>query len=142
MNVGKCGRVAETAALVGASGAQDRGTGGNRGDLDLSGRSAARSVEHRSGGIQARGDRRRVGKIDEATYETDGSYLVVDTGQWILGRKVMIPAGVVERVDTEEERVYVDLTKEEIKSSPEFEPDRHRDDSEYRRRLSEYYGRT
>jgi hypothetical protein len=80
-----------------------------------------------------------VGKIDEDTKEAGGSYLVVDTGPWILGRKVMIPAGAVERVDTEERNVYVDLTKDEIKNSPEFDPDQHRDDSEYRERLGEYY---
>ena len=37
-----------------------------------------------------------IGRIDEATYETGSSYLVVDTGPWIFGRKVMLPAGVVE----------------------------------------------
>jgi hypothetical protein len=81
-----------------------------------------------------------IGKVDEATYESSGSYLVVDTGPWILGRKVMLPAGVVERIDPDEEQVYVDLTKDEIKDSPEFDADRQRDDTEYRRRLAEYYG--
>ena len=82
-----------------------------------------------------------IGKVDEATYETDSSYLVVDTGPWILGRKVMLPAGVIDRIDPDDEKLYVDLTKDEIKESPEFDPDIHRDDSEYRGRLGEYYGR-
>jgi rhodanese-related sulfurtransferase len=47
-----------------------------------------------------------VGKIDEATYETGASYLVVDTGPWILGRKVMLPAGVIECIDPDERKVY------------------------------------
>ena len=29
-----------------------------------------------------------IGHVDEATYETGSSYLVVDTGPWIFGRKV------------------------------------------------------
>jgi len=82
-----------------------------------------------------------IGKVDEATYETGASYLVVDTGPWILGRKVMLPAGVIDRIDSDEQSVYVDLTKDEIKDSPEFDPDVHRNDSDYRGRLGSYYGR-
>src|ERR687892_1073410 len=33
-----------------------------------------------------------IGKIDEATYDVGSSYIVVDTGPWILGRKVLLPA--------------------------------------------------
>ena len=37
-----------------------------------------------------------IGRVDEATDELLGSsYLVVDTGPWIFGRKVLLPAGVV-----------------------------------------------
>ena len=35
-----------------------------------------------------------IGKIDEASNEVGASYLVVDTGPWIFGKKVMLPAGV------------------------------------------------
>jgi len=38
-----------------------------------------------------------IGHVDEATYQVGSSYLVVDTGAWIFGRKVLLPAGVVER---------------------------------------------
>jgi hypothetical protein len=35
-----------------------------------------------------------IGYVDEATNELLGSsYLVVDTGPWIFGRKVLLPAG-------------------------------------------------
>ena len=40
-----------------------------------------------------------IGKVDEATYDTGRSYLVVDTGPWIFGKKVMLPAGVVRDID-------------------------------------------
>jgi hypothetical protein len=36
-----------------------------------------------------------IGRVDEATHEIDASHLVIDTGPWIFGRKVMLPAGVV-----------------------------------------------
>ena len=79
-----------------------------------------------------------IGKIDEATYDVGSSYLIVDTGPWIFGKKVMLPAGVVERVDPETETVFVNRTKDEIKDAPEFDPNEA--GNEYRDRLGEYYG--
>jgi hypothetical protein len=81
-----------------------------------------------------------IGKIDEATNEVGSSYLVVDTGPWILGKKVLLPAGVIERVDPDSETVYVSRTKEEIKNAPEFDEDRYRDDA-YMTEVGGYYGR-
>jgi hypothetical protein len=80
-----------------------------------------------------------IGKIDEATNETGRSCVVVDTGPWIFGRKVMIPAGAIQRIDPDERKVYVNLTKDQIKESPEFDPNRHRDDESYRTQLGDYY---
>src|SRR5947208_14426810 len=62
-----------------------------------------------------------IGKIDEANNEVSNSYLIVDTGPWIFGKKVMLPAGVVNRIDETAERVWVDRTKEQIKNAPEFD---------------------
>jgi hypothetical protein len=80
-----------------------------------------------------------IGKIDEASYEVGAGYIVVDTGPWIFGKKVMLPAGVIMRVDTEEEKVFVKLTKEQIKNAPEFDESAYRDD-DYRGKLGSYYG--
>lgn len=82
-----------------------------------------------------------IGRIDEATNETGRSCVVVDTGPWIFGRKVMIPAGAIERVDHDGRKVFVNLTKDQIKDSPEFD-DTLMDDDEYRARLGDYYTRT
>jgi hypothetical protein len=79
-----------------------------------------------------------IGKVDEATTEAGGSFLVVDTGPWIFGKKVMIPAGVVRDVDLDAEQVFVDLTKDQIKNAPEFDEDLYRDEN-YRRDLGGYY---
>jgi len=88
------------------------------------------SVEATDGGI---------GKIDEATNEVGSSYIVVDTGPWIFGKKVMLPAGVIDRVDREDETVYVNRSKDEIKDSPPFDETAYRDDA-YRDDLGTYYG--
>jgi hypothetical protein len=93
--------------------------------LDLTGF----SVEATDGGI---------GKVDEATYDTSSSYIVVDTGPWIFGKKVLLPAGVIERVDLDTETIFLNRTKDEIKNAPEFDEDVYRDE-EYRRRVGAYY---
>jgi len=80
-----------------------------------------------------------IGKIDKASNEVDSSFIVVDTGPWILGKKVMIPAGVVRDVDPDTETVYVDRTKDEIKDSPEYD-DTMYEDQAYRQKLGTYYG--
>ena len=89
------------------------------------------SVEAVDGGI---------GKVDEATYGAGSSYVVVDTGPWIFGKKVMLPAGVIRDVDLDSETVFVDRTKDEIKNAPEFEEDKYREDS-YRSEIGGYYDR-
>jgi len=79
-----------------------------------------------------------IGKIDEATYDVGSSYVVVDTGPWIFGKKVLLPAVVIDRIDYDDEAVYVSQNKEQIKSSPEFDESTYRDD-DYRSRVSDYY---
>jgi hypothetical protein len=79
-----------------------------------------------------------IGKVDEATHEAGGSFIVVDTGPWIFGKKVMLPAGVIRDVDLDTETIFVDLTKDEIKNAPEFDEKTYRDQS-YRNELGEYY---
>ena len=82
-----------------------------------------------------------IGKIDEATTEQSRGFIVVDTGPWILGKKVMLPAGIIQSVDHDDTKVYVDRTKDEIKNAPEFDEDRFRDET-YRTELGDYYSST
>ena len=87
------------------------------------------SVEARDGSI---------GKVDEATNEAGGSFLVVDTGPWIFGKKVMLPAGVIRDIDPDAETIFVAFTKDEIKNAPEFDEKTYREQS-YRDELGQYY---
>ena len=82
-----------------------------------------------------------IGKVDAATREVGGGYIVVDTGPWIFGRKVMLPAGTVDRVDWDDQSVYVDRTKDQIKASPEL-GESSIDDPSYRDDVGTYYGGT
>ncbi|MDJ0385971.1 PRC-barrel domain-containing protein [Streptomyces sp. G-G2] len=82
-----------------------------------------------------------IGKVDEATEEVGSAYIVVDTGPWIFGKEVLLPAGTIVRVDTKEEKILVNRTKEQIKNAPEYDKDKHRGDAAYRSQLGTYYGR-
>ena len=101
----------------------------HRSGLDVTSDLTGFSIEALDGGI---------GKVDEWTAETTGEYLVVDTGPWIFGKKVMLPGGVIDKVDYDTETVFVNRTKDQIKDAPEFEPENYRSES-YRSTLGEYY---
>jgi hypothetical protein len=80
-----------------------------------------------------------IGSVDEATYDVGGSYLVVDTGPWIFGKKVVLPAGVISTIRLDDGIVYVNRTKAEIENAPEFDEATYRDET-YRSDLGRYYG--
>lgn len=83
-----------------------------------------------------------IGKIDELSTETSRHYLVVDTGFWIFGKKRLVPAGVVERVDHGDNKVYVSMTKDQVKSAPDYDEQRtsytDEDYDEYGQYYSDY----
>ena len=84
-----------------------------------------------------------IGKVDDATNDVNASFLVIDTGPWIFGKKVMLPAGVVSKVDLDTETVYVNRTKDQIKNAPEYDEAQYSDEAKregYRNRLGSYYG--
>jgi hypothetical protein len=81
-----------------------------------------------------------IGKVHEATYEPSSSCLVVDTGFWIFGSKRMIPAGAVQRIDPDAQKLFVNLTKEQVKSAPDYDEARHAEDERgYHDEVGGYY---
>lgn len=81
-----------------------------------------------------------IGKVSQAAHVTDHSYLVVDTGPWIFGRSVVLPAGTVTSIDHAERRVYVDRTKQQVKDSPDFDPEVTMEQGgAYHQKLGDYY---
>jgi hypothetical protein len=82
-----------------------------------------------------------IGRIDRATKEVAGSYLVIDPGASMpLGRRLLVPAGIVDTVDVNDRRVFVDASRNELLSAPEFDPQRALDAS-LRDRLAAHYSR-
>ena len=54
--------------------------------------------------------------VDEETWQI--RYLVVDTSNWMGGKWVAISPASVTKIEWPEQRVYVALTQEEIRTSP------------------------
>ena len=90
-------------------------------------------------GFNVQADDGEIGSVDEATYDLGASYIVVDTGPWIFGKKVLLPAGVIDHVDVTNRKLFVNRTKDEIQKAPEFDPDRYQEEA-YRNNIGTYYG--
>jgi hypothetical protein len=80
-----------------------------------------------------------IGSVDEATAEIGGSYIVVDTGVWIFGKRRMLPAGVIDRIDYDARKVHVHLTKDQIREAPDYDAEREREEA-YHQDVGTYYG--
>lgn len=76
--------------------------------------------------------------VDLATWSL--RYLVVDTRNWLPGRKVLVAPLWIASVSWEEEKVFVDLTREQIEDSPGYDPSEPVN-REYEERLYDFYGR-
>lgn len=79
-----------------------------------------------------------IGSIDETSNEAGSSYVVIDTGFWIFGKKRLIPAGAVTNVDHERRVVHVDMTKDQIKDAPDYD-EALKNDDRYREQVGQYY---
>jgi uncharacterized protein YrrD len=67
-------------------------------------------------------------------------YIIVDTKNWLPGRKVLISPHWVTGISWKESMVHVDLTKDLIKDSPEYDPTAPIN-RRYEERLYDFYGR-
>ncbi|MGW7578734.1 PRC-barrel domain containing protein [Streptomyces sp. NPDC054765] len=81
-----------------------------------------------------------IGKVDKHSDEVDSAHLVVDTGPWILGRRVVLPAGIVTGIDQEEEKIYVGCTRQEIKDVPGFDGAEHEASVDHFPQVGVYFG--
>jgi hypothetical protein len=94
-------------------------------ELDLTGY----EVEARDGSV---------GTVEAATRKAGAGYLVVDTGTWIFGRTVLLPAGLVDRVDPGSRRIFLNRSRDEIKNAPEY--DQAGPTETHRAQVGMYYG--
>jgi uncharacterized protein YrrD len=51
-------------------------------------------------------------------------YLVIETGGWLRGRKVLITPSAIRRVDWDDEVIAVSLTRQQVRDSPSIDTDK------------------
>ena len=76
--------------------------------------------------------------VDERTWAI--RYLVVDTRNWLPGRKVVLAPSWIRSVSWEESKVHVDLSRSEVEGAPEYDPGRPMERT-LEARLYEHYRR-
>lgn len=76
--------------------------------------------------------------IDDTTWRI--VFLVVDTGNWFPGKKVLLSPQWIRQIQWERSEVIVDVTRDQVKNSPEYDPSNPLSES-YRDTLHDYYGR-
>lgn len=76
-------------------------------------------------GLDLYAQEEKIGSVDDVLVDDEGQfrYLILKTGGWLSGKKVMLPIGRA-RIDNDHSRVYADyLTKEQVEALPEFTDD-------------------
>jgi uncharacterized protein YrrD len=84
-----------------------------------------------------------IGHLEDFVLDPDGwllRYLVVDTRNWLPGKRVLVSPGWVRDIAWSEREVVVDHTRDEIESAPAFDTEAVLD-RDYEQRLYDYYGR-
>ena len=66
--------------------------------------------------------------------------LGIDTGNWLPGRKVVISPGWLSSIDWARRRISVDLSRQQIQHSPEYDPALVPEET-YLEQLAIHYGR-
>jgi hypothetical protein len=73
--------------------------------------------------FDVRGRDGAIGKVVQAIEGSAGGYLVVDPGVAMpLGRQLLVPAGLVEKVDVDNKRVVVRADRKQLENAPEYDP--------------------
>ena len=83
-----------------------------------------------------------IGQVDDFYFEDDTwavRYFVVDTGTWLLSRKVLISPILVHEPDWRARTLPVSITKEQVKNSPNFDTDKPVS-RQHEEQYSGYYG--
>lgn len=72
-------------------------------------------------GYTVKGEEGKLGRVDDFYFDSEQlavRYTIVDTGNWLVDRKVLISPDSFKKPDYENQLFQVSLTKEEIENSP------------------------
>ncbi len=101
-----------------------------------------RSLREVDGYDVAATDGEAVGTVTDFLLDADGwviRYLVVDTGRWLPGRKVLVAPGWARRVEWVDGRIELDRDREQVRTAPEYDPDAEFG-RPYETQLHDHYG--
>ncbi len=76
--------------------------------------------------------------VDDTSWQI--RYLIVDTHNWLPGKKVLMAHEWVSSIDWNKQTVEVDMTRDTIEKSPEYDPNQPIN-REYEVRMYDFYGK-
>jgi len=82
-----------------------------------------------------------IGKVKELYFDDEYwtiRYLIADTGNWLIGRKVLISPNSIVSINKEEEYITINLTKSQIENSPSLDSDKPIS-RQFQEKLYEYF---
>jgi len=84
----------------------------------------------------------RIGSVNDFLFDDSSwlvRWLVVETGSWLSGRKVLLPAAMLGHIDAKRQEFSVRLTMQEIKDSPDIDTEQPVS-RQMERYVYDYYG--
>ncbi|MNL17351.1 hypothetical protein D3C87_1384410 [compost metagenome] len=85
----------------------------------------------------------KIGEVEDFIVDDQNwiiNYLVVDTGNWFPGKKVVLSPQWIKQVSWEDAAVQVNVPVDAVKHSPEYDPSKPLQDT-YKEKLHNYYGK-
>lgn len=80
-----------------------------------------------------------MGKVQKIVDRDSRTFVVINTGLWIFGKTIKVPAGLVSGIDLDKGVVAVDRTRRELNEAP-GQSDDLADDDAHEEALARYYG--
>src|SRR5512146_1501913 len=80
-------------------------------------------------------DNQVLGDIDDVIFDHDTGtirYAVIDTGGWLSSHKFIVPAARVQQFKIDSDDFYVDLTKDQVETFPEYDEKLHEDPEQWK----------
>ena len=84
-----------------------------------------------------------IGEVDDFIIDSDNwglRFLIVDTGNWFPGKKVVLPTEWITGIKWEESSIHLEIPVDAVKNSPEYNPSVPVEGG-YKDELYAYYGR-
>lgn len=84
-----------------------------------------------------------IGHVEDFIVDEDDwtiRYVVVDTRNWLPGKKVLIAPWMIHSVSWDEAKVHLQMTRDQVQAAPEFDPSAPVN-REFEAQFYDYYGR-